>query len=121
MSRERYVDEYHAGRDHKNDLSGSFHGLSIPYKARYDKLGIMNFKDLLEDLHTGPDECKVVRTINLLSDSEREFAMEALDAPERYSAPKLRKALEVATGQSVSAGAISNHRKGACPCRSQTH
>ena len=81
----------------------------------------MNFKELLEDLHTGPNECKVVRTVNLLTDSERAFAMEALDTPERYSAPKLRKALEETTGQSISAGAISNHRKGACPCRSQTH
>ena len=81
----------------------------------------MNFKELLDDLHSGPSECKVVKTVNLLPDNERSFAMEALNTPDSYSAPKLKKALEATTGQSISAGAISNHRKGACPCRSQMH
>ena len=80
----------------------------------------MGFKELLNQNSGKSAGCKVRFILNQLSEVDRLDAEDAIEPGSGYSGATLAKALNDASGVSISASAVNNHRKGACPCPSQT-
>lgn len=78
----------------------------------------MDFKDVLEDVRAKGRTCKVVFLLDKLNPQDRQDAEEALEYGSPYSGATLARAITQMTGEPLSSGAVNNHRKGACPCRS---
>ena len=80
---------------------------------------VMVFAEKLKELHDPPRDCKVASLIKELPEGEQDEAHDLFRSDSGYSGAKLAVALSGATGVSVSASAVNNHRKGECPCRSR--
>lgn len=79
----------------------------------------MAFKDVLNDVIERPSKCKVAQLLDKLQETDQDEARDALNPDSGYSGASLAKAFAQLTGESLSASAVNNHRKGVCPCRSQ--
>ena len=80
---------------------------------------VMVFAEKLKELHDPPRDCKVASLIKELPEGEQDAVHDLFLPDSGYSGAKLAVALSGATGSSVSASAVNNHRKGECPCRSR--